>query len=63
MNWRDAISIIVQILIFMFSSVSLLIGAIKGSPNIGRLILYAWIALTVQQNIFYKILWIEKGDK
>lgn len=63
MNWKDAISIIVQALIFIFSSVFLAIGAVKGSHDIGKLIFYAWLALTTQQNIFHRTLRIEKGDK
>ena len=62
MNWKDSISIIIQTLIFIYSSVFLIIEAIKDNPDIGRLILYVWIALTIQQNIFYKFLQMEKED-
>lgn len=63
MNWRDAISIIVQVLIFIFSSVFLAIGAMKGSHDIGKLIFYAWLALTAQQNIFHRKSWMKKEGR
>lgn len=63
MNWRNAISIIVQTLIFIFSSIFLLVGTIREDPNIGKLIFCAWLALTTQQNIFHRILWMKKEDK
>ena len=63
MNWKDALSIIIQTLIFIDGSVFLTIGVMKGDPDIGKLIFYAWIALTIQQSIFYKILWMEKEGK
>lgn len=62
MNWKDSISIMIQTLIFIYSSVFLIIEVMKDSPDIGKLILYAWLALTIQQNIFYKFLQMEKED-
>lgn len=55
MNLKDAISIIVQTLIFILSSVFLLVGTIREDPNIGKLIFCAWLALTTQQNFFHRI--------
>ena len=54
MNWRDEVSIILQTLIFIISSLLLVVGAIKGGIDIGKLIFYAWLALATQQNIFHK---------
>ena len=62
MNWKDSISIMIQTLIFIYSSVFLILEVIKDSPDIGKLILYAWLALTMQQNIYYKFLQMEKED-
>lgn len=62
MNWKDTINIMIQTLIFIYSSVFLIFEVIKDNPDIGRLVLYAWLALTVQQNIFYKFLQMEKED-
>lgn len=62
MNWKDSINIMIQTLIFIYSSVFLIIEVMKDSPDIGKLILYAWLALTIQQNIFYKFLQMEKED-
>lgn len=63
MNWKDTLSIIIQTFIFLYSSVFLIIGVMKGESDIGKLILYAWLALTVQQNIFYKFFQMKKEDK
>lgn len=63
MNWKDSISIIIQTLIFIYSSVFLIIEVIGDNPDIGKLILYVWISLTMQQNIYYKFLQMEKEDK
>ena len=63
MNWKDSISIMIQTLIFIYSSVFLIIEVMIDNPDIGKAILFAWIALTVQQSIFYKFLQIEKEDK
>lgn len=63
MNWKDSISITIQTLIFIYSSVFLIIEVIGDNPDIGKLTLYVWISLTMQQNIYYKFLQMEKEDK
>ena len=63
MNWKDSMSIIIQTLIFIYNSVFLIIEVIGDNPDIGKLTLYVWISLTIQQNIFYKFLQMEKEDK
>ena len=45
------ISILIQLIVWIGSTVFLLIGGIKGGVDASRMIFYAWLAITTQANL------------
>lgn len=55
MEKRSIVSLVIQFIICVGSSLMVLKCSLKDNPNIGKLIFYAWLALATQLNIFQKI--------
>lgn len=45
------ISVLIQFIVWLGSSIFLLVGGIKGGVDTGRMIFYAWLAITTQANL------------
>ncbi len=45
------ISVLIQFIVWLGSSIFLLVGGIKGGVDVSRMIFYAWLAMTTQINI------------
>lgn len=55
MKKQNTVSLVIQLIICVGSSLMVLMGSLRDNPNIGKLIFYAWLALATQLNIFQKI--------
>ena len=47
--------ILIQLIVWIWSSVFLLIGGIKGGVDASQMIFYAWLAITTQANLNFFI--------
>lgn len=49
------ISVLIQFIVWLGSSIFLLVGGIKGGVDASRMIFYAWLAITTQANLNFFI--------
>lgn len=49
------ISVLIQFIVWLGSSIFLLVGGIKGGVDTDRMIFYAWLAITTQANLNFFI--------
>ncbi len=50
------ISILIQLIAWIGSTIFLLIGEIKGGADANRMIFYAWLAITTQANLNFFVI-------